>query len=153
MATEGEIYPALTTIFQDIFLRDDLTLSPETSAKDVAGWDSFKQIEHRAGTTHRIGLHHHEGFLRIVVFTMPFFFVRIYSPTNRRAPSLAAWRAMKLSGRFHLAAKRDNSSATCRSSRSLFGCRRPMTIAITPPRRTGPAAGAGQARPGRPSRR
>jgi acyl carrier protein len=45
MATEGEIFPALTTIFHDVFLRDDLTLSAETSAKDVAGWDSFKQIE------------------------------------------------------------------------------------------------------------
>ena len=45
MATEGEIYPALTTIFHDVFLRDDLTLSAETNAKDVQGWDSFKQIE------------------------------------------------------------------------------------------------------------
>jgi acyl carrier protein len=45
MATEAEIYPALTTIFQDVFLRDDLTLSAGTNAKDVAGWDSFKQIE------------------------------------------------------------------------------------------------------------
>jgi acyl carrier protein len=45
MATEGEIYPALTTIFHDVFLRDDVTLSAETNAKDVAGWDSFKQIE------------------------------------------------------------------------------------------------------------
>lgn len=45
MATEGEIYPALTTIFHDVFLRDDLTLTAETNAKDVVGWDSFKQIE------------------------------------------------------------------------------------------------------------
>ena len=45
MATEGEIYPALTTIFHDVFRRDDLTLSAETNAKDVVGWDSFKQIE------------------------------------------------------------------------------------------------------------
>jgi len=45
MATETEIYPALSTIFQDVFLRDDLTLTAELSAKDVPGWDSFKQIE------------------------------------------------------------------------------------------------------------
>ncbi len=45
MATEAEIYPALTTIFQDVFLRDDLTLTPGLTAKDVQGWDSFKQIE------------------------------------------------------------------------------------------------------------
>ena len=43
MATEAEIYPALTTIFRDVFLRDDLT--PNMTAKDVLGWDSFKQIE------------------------------------------------------------------------------------------------------------
>ena len=45
MASEAEIYPALTTIFHDVFLRDDLALTPELSAKDVQGWDSFKQIE------------------------------------------------------------------------------------------------------------
>jgi acyl carrier protein len=45
MATEAEIYPALNTIFQDIFLRDDLTLTADLTAKDVQGWDSFKQIE------------------------------------------------------------------------------------------------------------
>ena len=45
MATEAEIYPALTTIFRDVFLRDDLTLTPELNAKDVQGWDSLKQIE------------------------------------------------------------------------------------------------------------
>ena len=45
MATEAEIYPDLTTIFHDVFLRDDLMLTPALSAKDVQGWDSFKQIE------------------------------------------------------------------------------------------------------------
>jgi acyl carrier protein len=45
MAMDAEIYPALTTIFHDVFLRDDLTLTPATNAKDVQGWDSFKQIE------------------------------------------------------------------------------------------------------------
>lgn len=42
---EPEIYQSLTRIFQDVFLRDDLTLTPELSAADVEGWDSFKQIE------------------------------------------------------------------------------------------------------------
>ena len=45
MASEAEIYPALTTIFHDVFLRDDMTLTAELTAKDVVGWDSFKQIE------------------------------------------------------------------------------------------------------------
>ena len=43
--TEPEIYQALTTTFNDIFLRDDLVPKPEMTAKDVEGWDSFKQIE------------------------------------------------------------------------------------------------------------
>jgi acyl carrier protein len=45
MRTEAEVYDALTEIFHDVFMRDDLVLRPELSAKDVQGWDSFKQIE------------------------------------------------------------------------------------------------------------
>lgn len=43
--SEAEIYAALGEIFQDVFLRDDLVLRPDLTAKDVAGWDSFKQID------------------------------------------------------------------------------------------------------------
>ncbi len=43
--TEPEIYAALTEIFHDVFMRDDITLRPEMTAADVEGWDSFKQIE------------------------------------------------------------------------------------------------------------
>jgi acyl carrier protein len=42
---EAEFYAGLTEIFREVFLRDDLVLTPELTAKDVAGWDSFKQIE------------------------------------------------------------------------------------------------------------
>ena len=42
---ETEIYAALTEIFRDVFLRDDLQLQPDLTAKDVPGWDSFKQID------------------------------------------------------------------------------------------------------------
>lgn len=45
MATEADVYGALTEIFRDVFMRDDLVLKPELTAKDVKGWDSFKQIE------------------------------------------------------------------------------------------------------------
>ncbi len=45
MATEAEIYAALTDIFDDVFLRDDIVLTPEMTAKQIKGWDSFKQIE------------------------------------------------------------------------------------------------------------
>jgi acyl carrier protein len=40
-----DIYRALSGIFSDVFLRDDIALSATLSAKDVAGWDSFKQVE------------------------------------------------------------------------------------------------------------
>ena len=43
--TELDIYRALTEIMHDVFLRDDIVLTPTLAAKDVAGWDSFKQIE------------------------------------------------------------------------------------------------------------
>jgi acyl carrier protein len=45
MPTEPEIYAALTAIFADVFMRDDLALRPDLTAKQVQGWDSFKQIE------------------------------------------------------------------------------------------------------------
>ena len=43
--SEAEIYAALSEIFEDVFLTDDIELRPELSAKDVPGWDSFKQID------------------------------------------------------------------------------------------------------------
>ena len=42
--TEAEIYPVLNEIFRDVFMRD-APLRAELTAKDVEGWDSFKQIE------------------------------------------------------------------------------------------------------------
>ncbi len=42
--SEAAFYPVLTEIFRDVFMRD-IALRPELTAKDVPGWDSFKQIE------------------------------------------------------------------------------------------------------------
>ena len=42
--SEAAFYPALTEIFRDVFKRD-VALRPELTARDVPGWDSFKQIE------------------------------------------------------------------------------------------------------------
>ena len=42
---DAEIYAALEDIFRDVFMRDDIKLSPAMTAKDLEGWDSFKQIE------------------------------------------------------------------------------------------------------------
>lgn len=54
--SDTEIYAALTEIFHDVFMRDDLVLTPELSAHDVAGWDSFKQIEIIMATEERFGI-------------------------------------------------------------------------------------------------
>jgi acyl carrier protein len=54
--TEPEIYQALTTIFQDVFLRDDIPIAPELSGKDVPDWDSFKQIEIIIAVEGRFGI-------------------------------------------------------------------------------------------------
>jgi acyl carrier protein len=40
----SEIYPTLTDIFRDVFDQDDITLSPETIAADVDGWDSLAHV-------------------------------------------------------------------------------------------------------------
>jgi acyl carrier protein len=53
---EAEIYTALEDIFRDVFVRDDLELVPEMMAKDVAGWDSFKQIEIIVAVEARYGI-------------------------------------------------------------------------------------------------
>ena len=42
---EAEIYRQLTEIFHEVFMRDDIVLRPDLTARDVAGWDSFKQVE------------------------------------------------------------------------------------------------------------
>jgi len=56
MSTTVEIYAALTEIFNDVFNRDDMILTPELSAKDVKGWDSFKQIEIILGVEERYSI-------------------------------------------------------------------------------------------------
>ncbi|MCD7768953.1 MAG: acyl carrier protein [Oscillospiraceae bacterium] len=38
------IYAKLTKIFRDLFDNDSIVLTPETTAKDVEGWDSLAHI-------------------------------------------------------------------------------------------------------------
>ena len=56
MPTDAEIYAALTEIFHDVFMRDDIALRPDLTAKDVEGWDSFKQIEIILAVEERFGI-------------------------------------------------------------------------------------------------
>ncbi len=54
--SEADIYAFLTETFQDVFMRDDILLKPELTARDVEGWDSFKQIEILLATEERFGI-------------------------------------------------------------------------------------------------
>jgi acyl carrier protein len=56
MTDSADIYAALTEIFNDVFMADDMKLTPTLSAKDVAGWDSFKQIEILVAVEARFGI-------------------------------------------------------------------------------------------------
>ncbi len=56
MIESAKIYQDLTEIFNDVFMRDDMQLTPDLSAKDVDGWDSFKQIEIMVSVEERFGI-------------------------------------------------------------------------------------------------
>ncbi len=43
--TERDIYAALTAIFETVFARGGIVLTPLTEAQDIKGWDSFRQID------------------------------------------------------------------------------------------------------------
>ena len=42
--TEAKIYEDLIPIFQEVFDRDDIVLTPEFSAADLEEWDSLNNI-------------------------------------------------------------------------------------------------------------
>ena len=42
--TSTQTYEKLTAIFRDVFDEDELSLTPETTADDVDGWDSLTHI-------------------------------------------------------------------------------------------------------------
>jgi acyl carrier protein len=42
--TEAEIYQQLQSVFNAVFRRQDIKLTPELAAADVPGWDSFRYI-------------------------------------------------------------------------------------------------------------
>jgi acyl carrier protein len=55
-AGQEAIYLALTEIFNDVFMHDGMVITPEMTARDVPGWDSFKQIEILVSVEERFGI-------------------------------------------------------------------------------------------------
>jgi len=41
---KAEIYLKLTEVFHNVFADDDIVVSPDLTADDVAGWDSLKHV-------------------------------------------------------------------------------------------------------------
>jgi acyl carrier protein len=54
--TEGEIYDALQDIFNTVFRRTNIALSPQLTARDVPGWDSFKHVSMIIAAENRFGI-------------------------------------------------------------------------------------------------
>ena len=42
--TEDAIYAGLNDVFREVFMDDDITVGPETTAKDIADWDSLRHV-------------------------------------------------------------------------------------------------------------
>lgn len=42
---EDDIWQHLTMVFRDVFGDDSIVIGPETTAKDIEGWDSLSNIE------------------------------------------------------------------------------------------------------------
>ncbi len=45
MIDAAVVQAGLADIFSEVFMRDDIAIDPSLTAKDVPGWDSFKQVE------------------------------------------------------------------------------------------------------------
>jgi len=42
---DDDIWQCLTVVFRDIFDDDSIVIGPETTARDIEGWDSLSNIE------------------------------------------------------------------------------------------------------------
>lgn len=56
MIDETVVHSIFAEIFSDVFMRDDIAISNQLTARDVEGWDSFKQIEIVMATEERFGV-------------------------------------------------------------------------------------------------
>jgi acyl carrier protein len=54
--TDDEVLAALTPIFRDAFSDDAMTPTMAMSAKDVPGWDSYKQVNILIAVEERFGV-------------------------------------------------------------------------------------------------
>lgn len=56
---KSEVYAALTEIFRELFGIEDIALTPNTTAEDIEGWDSFNHVNIVIATETRFGVRLH----------------------------------------------------------------------------------------------
>lgn len=54
--TKDEIYADLTEVMRDVFDDDDISISPQTTARDVPGWDSQAHVMLIVAAEQRFGI-------------------------------------------------------------------------------------------------
>jgi acyl carrier protein len=52
----NEIYDRLTDLFRELFADDAIVLTPQTTADDIEGWDSFNHISVVVAVETRFGV-------------------------------------------------------------------------------------------------
>lgn len=52
----NEIYERLTDLFRELFADDSIVLTPQTTANDIDGWDSFNHISVIVAVETRFGV-------------------------------------------------------------------------------------------------
>jgi acyl carrier protein len=57
----AEILPKLTAICRDVFDDPTIVLRPETTADDIAGWDSMAQVRLAVEIEHHFGIKIHSA--------------------------------------------------------------------------------------------
>ena len=56
MIDAAAVQAGLSEIFSEVFMRDNIAIDPALTAKEVPGWDSFKQVEIIMAAEERFGM-------------------------------------------------------------------------------------------------
>jgi acyl carrier protein len=54
--SDDSVYSGLQGVFNTVFRRSDIAVTPQLSARDVPGWDSFRYVSLIAATEEHFGI-------------------------------------------------------------------------------------------------
>jgi acyl carrier protein len=60
-AARADVWTGLTDVFHAVFGDDTIVLTPETTARDVEGWDSITHVQLVVAIEERFGVHFNTG--------------------------------------------------------------------------------------------